>query len=572
MATILILEDHAMSRQMLTALLSYTGHRVIEASDGTAALNLVTEEYPDLIISDVRIPLMDGMEFVRKLRAFSPFKETPVIFYTATCRFPGDLYIDEAYGNCRVIPKPSEPDLILQTIKELLGERAVSMHVGPQAEIHTPNNKKSAFSDATGLQLSILMELSYNMVAQRDPQKLLCTVSRAMGNILNCSHSFLAIQAEGRIRYFCGQTENEGTNSCPIDLLPFAEILENVFVTRVPIRLHKKLKNNGLTSETMLVVPFASPSCVYGWICLIDNLDDRAFSDRDEEIAMTLSTQAALAYDNILMVEQMKKSDEAKSMFIANMSHEFRTPLNILLSSIQLLNAYIQNDEVLDKSKVSKINNMQRQNCNRILRLVNNVIDITKIDCAYFDLKLIKCNIIEVVEAISLSIVEYAGTKSIELVFDTDEEEMELVCDPDSMERIILNLLSNAIKFTPSGGIIYVSLSKTKDYVQICVRDTGIGISKDKLDTIFDRFKQVDSLMTRKSEGSGIGLSLAKLLTEMHGGKIQVCSEYGKGSEFKVEIPTNLIVNNDAVQGRALNSYSENIIQKIQIEFSDIYS
>ena len=213
--------------------------------------------------------------------------------------------------------------------------------------------------------------------------------------------------------------------------------------------------------------------------------------------------------------------------------------------------------------------NVQVQNCYRLLRLVNNLIDITKIDSDHFDLNPAKCNIVEIVEAITQSVVEYARMKEIDMVFDTEEEEMLLVCDLDSIERIILNLLSNAIKFTPEGGNIQVSLKKYKSCVQISVRDTGIGICKDKLEVIFERFKQVDNLMTRKHEGSGIGLSLVKLLTELHGGKVHVYSEYQKGSEFIVELPISLTVKNDILT--ETKSFGEDVIKRIQIEFSDIY-
>ncbi|MFA6670761.1 MAG: HAMP domain-containing sensor histidine kinase, partial [Bacillota bacterium] len=275
--------------------------------------------------------------------------------------------------------------------------------------------------------------------------------------------------------------------------------------------------------------------------------------------------------ENILLVEQLKKNNETKGMFITNISHELRTPLNILLSNAQLLMMYLQNDEELDKKKLQKKIDMQIRNCNRLLRLVNNFIDLNRIESNFFELKPVNCNIVEIVEAITTSIVEYAGTKGIELVFDTEEEEIMLACDLDCIERIILNLLSNAIKFTPREGSILVDLKRNNDCAHIRIKDTGIGISKDKLNYIFERFRQVDSLTARKNEGSGIGLTLVKLLTEMHGGRVYVNSEYGEGSEFVVELPINLKGIDDAVLERASNPSNEDIIQRIQLEFSDIY-
>jgi signal transduction histidine kinase len=150
-------------------------------------------------------------------------------------------------------------------------------------------------------------------------------------------------------------------------------------------------------------------------------------------------------------------------------------------------------------------------------------------------------------------------------------EEKIMQCDLNSIERIMLNLLSNAVKFTPKEGSIFVNVKDLGNFIRICVKDTGIGIPKNKLDMIFQRFKQVDNLLTRQCEGSGIGLSLVKSLVELHNGRILVNSEYGNGSEFIVELPTNLESDEEIIGG--LNSFIEdkNAMQKINVEFSDIY-
>lgn len=277
-------------------------------------------------------------------------------------------------------------------------------------------------------------------------------------------------------------------------------------------------------------------------------------------------------------VKELKKAkeiaeelNEAKSNYIANMSHELRTPLNILLSTTQLINLYLKEEKVLDKEKIQSKINLQAQNCYRLLKLVNNLIDITKMDAGYFSLRLTKCNIVEIVEEITMSVVEYVENKGDSLVFDTDVEEKTMYCDLDAIERIMLNLLSNAIKYTPEGGKIFVSMKSLEDRVSISVKDTGIGIPKDKLSVIFQRFKQVDNLLTRQCEGSGIGLSLVKSLVELHGGKIYVESEYGKGSEFIVELPADLKEEEEFNSNLKPFITEKNVMEKIHVEFSDIY-
>ena len=272
------------------------------------------------------------------------------------------------------------------------------------------------------------------------------------------------------------------------------------------------------------------------------------------------------------LLDETIMSDTLKTEFFSNLSHELRTPLNVILSTLQLLDVYIRNGDVDDKkSKLEKYTNIMKQNCYRQLRLVNNMIDITKLDAGYFELELQNCNIVNVIESTALSVSEYIRHKSIDLTFDTDIEECIIACDPDKIERVILNLLSNSIKFTKQGGSMTVNIYDKGVNIIISIKDTGIGIPKDKIGIIFDRFRQVDKSLTRKQEGSGIGLSIVKSLVELHGGIVSVLSEYGKGTEFIIELPVKLLPEEND-KWRALDDESNDRIERIHIEFSDIYS
>ncbi|MBL4936388.1 PAS domain S-box protein [Clostridium sp. YIM B02515] len=262
--------------------------------------------------------------------------------------------------------------------------------------------------------------------------------------------------------------------------------------------------------------------------------------------------------------------DRIKNEFMANISHELRTPLNVIFGAVQLIDYYSDNNSLCDnKRSISKYSKSMKQNCYRMLRLVNNLIDLTKIDSGFLKLNLQNYNIISVIEDITMSVAEYIESKHIDIEFDTEIEEKYIACDADMIERIVLNLLSNAVKFTPEGGKIWVNVYDKNDYVILSVRDSGIGIPEDKKELIFDRFRQVDKSFARNTEGSGIGLNLVKSIVELHGGKVWVESKYGKGSEFFVKIPVitvpcdEIAVTMDIPQGK---------VERIHIEFSDIYS
>lgn len=276
--------------------------------------------------------------------------------------------------------------------------------------------------------------------------------------------------------------------------------------------------------------------------------------------------------------EQKKKIDEAmhldqlKTEFFANISHELRTPLNIILATIQLFEMYCNKEETKEifAGKKTKHITIMKQNCYRLLRLINNLIDINKIDADYFETSIQNHNIVNIVEEITLSISDFISNRGIKFEFDTEVEEKIMACDPDNIERIMLNLLSNAVKFTDPGGHIYVNIYDEKAHILICVKDTGIGIAKDKTSKIFERFSQVKGTIERQLGGSGIGLSLVKSLVEMHGGKIHATSEYGKGSEFIVKLPANVLKEKKYAQNQTYLSHDR--IERMHIEFSDIYS
>jgi PAS domain S-box-containing protein len=261
-------------------------------------------------------------------------------------------------------------------------------------------------------------------------------------------------------------------------------------------------------------------------------------------------------------------SDKFRTDFIANVSHELRTPINVIFSSLQVLELYKNNKEVLDIF-YNKYMYVIKQNCYRLLRLINNLIDITKIDSGYMKVNMGSYDIVKIIEDITMSVVTYGENKGIDIIFDTSEEEIVTNCDPDHIERIMLNLLSNAIKFTNSGGNIKVFVNLENNIITIGVRDTGEGIPKNKLNDVFERFKQAGRDVIRENEGSGIGLSLVKSLVELHGGVITVSSTEGVGSEFIIKIP---LCNN--ILGEVYNiakDREQTNIQRISIEFSDIY-
>lgn len=269
--------------------------------------------------------------------------------------------------------------------------------------------------------------------------------------------------------------------------------------------------------------------------------------------------------------KEIKEVEKAKGQFFANLSHEIKTPINIIYSCVQLLDINKEEGEKSLWNSYNKYDNTIKQNCYRLLRLVNNLVDITKIDSGYMNLNFVNYEIVGLVEDITLSIVPYVESKNINVLFDTFIEELEIRCDPESIERVILNLISNAVKFTNNDGNICVLMDADDNYVTIRVKDDGVGISKDVQEEIFKRFVQEDKSFNRKKEGSGIGLVLVKSLVELHDGQVYLESNVEKGSEFVVKLPNVRIENEEENDNKVMDADNKPLVQKIHIEFSDIY-
>lgn len=281
-------------------------------------------------------------------------------------------------------------------------------------------------------------------------------------------------------------------------------------------------------------------------------------------------------------ITSIKQADEAllydrlRTEFFANISHELRTPINIIFSTLQLFELFIKHN-LFESSMQDIIRHMgvMKQNCYRLIRLINNIIEATKIDAGFYNLSLHNLDIIQIVEGITSSVADYIKSKGLCIQFCSHLENKIIACDPDKIERIMLNLLSNAVKFSKAQGIINVLLLEENNCIVILVRDNGIGIEKENLETIFQRFRQADTSFTRSYEGSGIGLSLVKSLVEQHGGSISVQSDYGTGSTFTIKLPVRLVNDNPGdIKGTAakINNLKDSRIERINIEFSDIYS
>ncbi|MFK7772286.1 MAG: two-component regulator propeller domain-containing protein [Saprospiraceae bacterium] len=229
--------------------------------------------------------------------------------------------------------------------------------------------------------------------------------------------------------------------------------------------------------------------------------------------------------------ERMQALGETRSQFFANISHEFKTPLTLIISPLKAMQKKLVKKE--NKNQV----NVMLSNAERLLRLINQILDLSKLESGVTKLKTTKFDIVDFVENIANNFHPYSKEQFISFQLDLPEQPIPLYFEKDKMEKILINLLSNAFKYTPEYGKIKLGVTQEEDQVIISIVDSGIGISKDQINQIFDRFYQAKNHTETKNSGTGIGLSLTKQLVTLHGGKIEVASKEGEGTQFKVKFP-----------------------------------
>ncbi|WP_315116191.1 HAMP domain-containing sensor histidine kinase [uncultured Clostridium sp.] len=279
------------------------------------------------------------------------------------------------------------------------------------------------------------------------------------------------------------------------------------------------------------------------------------------------NSYSSTVFINNIINDNLDRFENIKSEFFTNIVHELRTPVNIILAAIQLLNMDINDEINLSKLKKKDYCDSIKQNSFRLIKMINDILDLSKIENGCYNLNCHNYNIISIVEDVVSSVANYIEDQSICLIFDTNVEEKIIACDPEKIERIMLNLISNSIKFTKPGGVIKVIIKDRKDSVLIIVKDTGCGIQKDDLKNIFNRFTQVAEPSPKSIDGSGIGLSLVKSLVELHKGTIKAKSVYGKGTVMMIELPA-LKTENSKDYTLCDKNLNKDITERLNIEFS----
>jgi len=314
------------------------------------------------------------------------------------------------------------------------------------------------------------------------------------------------------------------------------EMIEAGAVDEEHLRITREL---GLKSA--MVVPLIAGSRTLGALTLVTAESARRYTEADLTLAMHLAKRAAIAVDNARLHRaeaDARKAAEAanlaKTQFLAVMSHELRTPLNAIAGYAELMRMGIRGPITPEQQDdLDRIKRSQRN----LLSLINDVLNYAKLEAGHveFDTKSVPLH--DFLTDIESLVTPQLQGKGVRYEYSECDSELTVLADAEKMRQIVLNLLSNAIKFTPRGGLVSIDCETSGSMVNICVRDTGVGIPDDKIGAIFEPFIQLDRKLTSAHEGTGLGLAISRDLARGMGGELKVESKVGEGSKFTLDLP-----------------------------------
>lgn len=582
MAAILVVDDDASARDLLTTVLGYARHEVREASNGAEALAALADWTPALIIVDLLMPLMNGMEFVRRLRENPHLAAIPVIFYSASYLHAEARNLASACGVSYVITKPAEPQQIFAIVNDALGEKNAPLPTpAPEQTQHEYLARLTAALSQKAAhvvpRLEAMISLGLRLASEHDPERLLADFCDAARKIIGAKSAVVAIRHDGddALRY----QFSSGMPPAVAAQLGSAQwqtaIYQGVLATGRPRRLAKLGGDPqivGLPADhppvhSLLCVPVQSPQKVYGLLALIEHDSAPQFSHEEEALAQILAAQVGRIYENGSLYREVKQyaqrleaeiierkqaqediralnadlerriAERTSQLTEANaeleafgytVSHDLRAPLRAL-SGYTLLMLETEGAHLTEAGRSYLQANLA--NAHRMDKMVDSLLEFSRFGRQAPALESVDVN----------ALIREVWSE----LRQQDSLPARLECpvlppamaDPGMLREVWMNLLSNALKYSsknPQRAIVICGQADVAQ-VQYCIRDNGVGFDMANADKLFKVFERLHS--QQDFAGTGAGLAIVDRIVRRHGGRVWADSELGAGATFCFTLP-----------------------------------
>ncbi len=555
---ILVVDDEPHVVQIFQDLLAQRGYEVISSTDGDDAIVKVTTGRFDLVLTDINLPGVDGLEVVRAAKAAD--KDTCVILITgyASTTTAIDALRQGAYD---YITKPFDLWETAKAIERGLESRflvienrrlVTSLEQANRELQHHEQILSRMVREATQRITALYVagkEISTSLSRQATLEVIVNQVAKLSG-----AEASLVFLYDTEV----GEYIAEAGTGVPLERLRHYRFGNGVGLHGQVVRSASPSRSanvadivgiedflSELDAGSALVVPLLTNENVLGTITALRR-DGRGFSADDQELLTMFASQASIAVTNAILYERTKELDRMKSEFVAVVSHEVRTPLTSIKGSLELLGD--ERFHILPGPQKELLSICQA-NTERLITLINDILDFSKLESSKLSLNFETVEVGRIVPEAVENIKNLAAMKGIAIDIHMEGSAGVIEADPMRVAQVITNLLGNAIKFSPENGRIEIWARGSEEDATVDIKDFGRGISQRDLSRLFQRFAQLDSSTTRKAGGTGLGLVISKGIVEQHGGKIWVESVLDKGTTFSFSLPRTRVASVPADDG-----------------------
>jgi signal transduction histidine kinase/ActR/RegA family two-component response regulator len=518
-ASILVVDDEPNVLATVQAILRQEGYQVHAARGGDEAISAIQSAHYDLVLTDLKMPGIDGLGVLAAVRKYSP--ETVTVMMTGYASLDSALEAVQL-GAYEYLLKPTEVPQLKMAVKRSLERKHLS-------EIDT------------------LYNVSLTIASRTDPDPVTISgqISDAVCRVLGISEAcVIALQ-------------RQHSANCPVhfkEILAHPEVLARL-ARGEPVSLDTEMAplgawaaRNSLASAAL--VPGIANDRLVCVLCASNGTQSYEFHASALRFLRALSCQAALALDNAALIAELKANNDAlltanrklkeldtlKSQFLSVATHELRTPLTVILGYNSMLSESLH-DRLSEEERETLSESIAA--CKRLIRLVNSMLDMAQIEAGKMRMDFVPADLRSLVQSVAALFQQEARSRDIMLEALLPSRLPKITLDPERVQQVLINLVANALKFTPPAGKVRIQVHPVdREQIAISVSDTGTGIARADQDKIFDEFAQVKKhAAQRQKTGSGLGLAIVRRIVEGHHGTISLESEPGRGSTFTVTLP-----------------------------------
>jgi PAS domain S-box-containing protein len=517
-ANILLVDDRSANLIALGAVLEPLGQNLLYASSGDEALGLLLQNEVAVILMDVQMPSLNGIETAALIQAREKSRHIPIIFLTASSADPGHILAGYAHGGVDYLVKPFDDDILRRKVWIF-----VQLHLKERAL----RERERMLREAELKEALRKNEVRFRALVDAMPQ---CVIAaRAHGEIYYRNRLW---------KEYTGLSEEETRSSGylaavhPEDRGKLAwnwkRATESGDPFEIDVRLRRASDGQYRWHRFRGVPEHDETGVTGGWIATATDVDVQRRLDEERRELLVRAERAR---------ELAETANRMKDEFLATVSHELRNPLQAILGWTRILR-----QESIESDQLKKALETIERNARAQTQLIEDILDVSRIITGKLriDYKLLSLN--QVINAAIETVLPAARAKGVRVEATLDPRADRASGDINRLQQVVWNLLSNAIKFTPSGGLIEVCSNKVESHVELSVSDTGKGIEANFLPFVFERFRQADGTSTRSHGGLGLGLAIVRHLVELHGGTVDVASDgKDRGTTFTVMLPVRAV-------------------------------